>query len=84
MQNKPGRNDPCPCGSGKKYKRCCLATDEAAAREHARQHALFDDDVTGDSEFDLDDDGEEFFAIEDDTPVLDAQAITRGATRVDS
>ncbi len=22
---KPGRNDPCPCGSGKKYKKCCLA-----------------------------------------------------------
>ncbi len=22
---KPGRNDPCPCGSGKKYKRCCGA-----------------------------------------------------------
>jgi uncharacterized protein len=21
--NSPGRNDPCPCGSGKKYKRCC-------------------------------------------------------------
>jgi hypothetical protein len=21
---KPGRNDPCPCGSGLKYKRCCL------------------------------------------------------------
>ena len=21
---KPGRNDPCPCGSGKKFKRCCL------------------------------------------------------------
>lgn len=20
----PGRNDPCPCGSGDKYKRCCL------------------------------------------------------------
>jgi uncharacterized protein len=20
---KTGRNDPCPCGSGKKYKRCC-------------------------------------------------------------
>jgi|ERR1700759_1256621 tetratricopeptide (TPR) repeat protein len=30
---KIGRNDPCPCGSGKKYKRCCLANDEAAARE---------------------------------------------------
>jgi len=22
-QVKTGRNDPCPCGSGKKYKRCC-------------------------------------------------------------
>jgi len=22
--NKTGRNDPCPCGSGKKYKKCCL------------------------------------------------------------
>ena len=21
--NQPGRNDPCPCGSGKKYKKCC-------------------------------------------------------------
>ena len=21
---KVGRNDPCPCGSGKKYKNCCL------------------------------------------------------------
>lgn len=21
---KPGRNDPCPCGSGRKYKKCCL------------------------------------------------------------
>jgi len=21
---KTGRNDPCPCGSGKKYKKCCL------------------------------------------------------------
>ncbi len=22
---KAGRNDPCPCGSGKKYKKCCGA-----------------------------------------------------------
>ncbi len=29
---KIGRNDPCPCGSGKKYKKCCMASDEAAAR----------------------------------------------------
>jgi hypothetical protein len=25
-----GRNDPCPCGSGKKYKKCCLPKDRAA------------------------------------------------------
>jgi hypothetical protein len=24
VEAKIGRNDPCPCGSGKKYKRCCL------------------------------------------------------------
>jgi len=23
MTDKIGRNDPCPCGSGKKYKKCC-------------------------------------------------------------
>jgi preprotein translocase subunit SecA len=23
--SKIGRNDPCPCGSGKKYKKCCGA-----------------------------------------------------------
>ena len=23
-ENKVGRNDPCPCGSGKKYKKCCI------------------------------------------------------------
>jgi hypothetical protein len=25
---KVGRNDPCPCGSGKKYKKCCLGKDQ--------------------------------------------------------
>ncbi len=25
---KVGRNDPCPCGSGKKYKKCCLSKDQ--------------------------------------------------------
>lgn len=29
---KTGRNDPCPCGSGKKYKQCCLQKDEAARK----------------------------------------------------
>jgi hypothetical protein len=25
-----GRNEPCPCGSGRKYKKCCLSTEDAA------------------------------------------------------
>jgi hypothetical protein len=29
---KVGRNDPCPCGSGKKYKKCCMDKDQAAER----------------------------------------------------
>ncbi len=27
-----GRNDPCHCGSGHKYKQCCLVKDEEAER----------------------------------------------------
>ncbi len=29
--NAPGRNDPCPCGSGRKYKHCCLGKAQAIA-----------------------------------------------------
>jgi tetratricopeptide (TPR) repeat protein len=32
---KAGRNDPCPCGSGKKYKKCCLPKHEAEERHRA-------------------------------------------------
>lgn len=28
--SKPGRNQPCPCGSGKKYKNCCLAQERVS------------------------------------------------------
>ena len=28
---KIGRNEPCPCGSGRKYKHCCLGKSSAAA-----------------------------------------------------
>ena len=28
MSNHPGRNEPCPCGSGKKYKNCCALKHE--------------------------------------------------------
>ncbi len=47
---KTGRNDPCPCGSGNKFKRCCLEKDAAATSaalqskldaSRARTDALF-------------------------------------------
>ncbi len=31
MSNRPGRNEPCHCGSGKKYKKCCQASDQREA-----------------------------------------------------
>ncbi len=31
-----GRNAPCPCGSGKKYKKCCLAANEQEQLDYAR------------------------------------------------
>jgi hypothetical protein len=35
-----GRNAPCPCGSGKKYKQCCLRRErEQEARQHHRSQA---------------------------------------------
>lgn len=32
MVEKTGRNDPCPCGSGKKYKKCCMEKDRDEVR----------------------------------------------------
>ncbi len=31
----PGRNDPCPCGSGRKYKKCCWLTKDSPQARHA-------------------------------------------------
>jgi len=33
MNLKVGRNDPCPCGSGLKYKKCCLKRQQGAGEE---------------------------------------------------
>ena len=37
---KIGRNEQCPCGSGKKYKHCCLTKDQAGMAQ-ANQEAAF-------------------------------------------
>jgi methionyl aminopeptidase len=36
---KVGRNDPCPCGSGLKYKKCCLGKDMQENRDPGAQYA---------------------------------------------
>ena len=39
---KIGRNDPCPCGSGKKYKKCCAMVDDAkTAQLNSEECRLF-------------------------------------------
>jgi hypothetical protein len=37
---KPGRNDPCPCGSGKKYKQCCLKAGQTETSREDRSEAV--------------------------------------------
>jgi methionyl aminopeptidase len=43
-ESKPGRNDPCPCGSGLKYKKCCLARSQTSHEElvalYLRRHRI--------------------------------------------
>ncbi|SEQ91401.1 SEC-C motif-containing protein [Nitrosomonas sp. Nm51] len=41
MSPKVGRNDPCPCGSGKKYKKCCANVD-ADAEVDTQERKSFD------------------------------------------
>jgi len=42
--DKPGRNAPCPCGSGLKYKKCCWEKDSAGtetlAAQYQRKHGI--------------------------------------------
>jgi hypothetical protein len=46
---RPGRNEPCPCGSGRKYKQCCLAKDEAASATARATAAAEGGAVAGDT-----------------------------------
>jgi hypothetical protein len=78
--SKLGRNDQCHCGSGKKYKKCCLEIDEAKARtcreEDSRElRAVFDERPSCsfriDSEDDLFDEDFEDEISDDDSCVAD-------------
>jgi tetratricopeptide (TPR) repeat protein len=38
VMEKIGRNAPCPCGSGKKYKKCCLPLhQESSIQKHSKE-----------------------------------------------
>ena len=41
MSKKIGRNEPCPCGSGKKYKHCCMQKEQAIGILPVANHALW-------------------------------------------
>ena len=47
---KTGRNDPCPCGSGKKYKHCCYAEDSVKHEDAVIEAPATDDDGVDDEE----------------------------------
>lgn len=39
---KPAANKPCPCGSGKKYKKCCFRTEKAKKDEKKKEKKPLD------------------------------------------
>jgi len=48
VNRKTGRNDPCPCGSGRKYKHCCQPQGRAARRSEATLQDALAHHRTGD------------------------------------
>jgi len=62
---KAGRNEPCPCGSGKKYKKCCLAKDEQIVLDEVVNNRYYEPEI---DEWEPEDDfeGEELEVDEDE------------------
>jgi len=50
MSNKIGRNEPCPCGSGKKYKKCCGIS---GSTNLSSENSFYEDITTGEDIFAL-------------------------------
>lgn len=77
---KPGRNDRCPCGSGKKYKACCLTNDEAAELAQLAKAQIARDDRAAEKRQNLREVREEMLArlacdegaYDDDDALMDA------------
>jgi len=81
---KPGRNDPCPCGSGRKYKHCCLGQQpeapeskedvvwrqvNRAVSNYSPAMVQFIKEVYGDGA--VDEAWDEFMHWDDDVPAFD-------------
>jgi hypothetical protein len=48
MKEKIRRNDPCPCGSGKKYKKCCISKDTGDDKNKFKELYRFEPGSYGD------------------------------------
>ena len=80
MAKKLGRNDKCHCGSGKKYKKCCLEKDlqqqRKPASEPSEEELLFEPESTARLDQDTPDWGEteqEYFEAMDESRATDKQ-----------
>src|SRR5688572_33207100 len=58
---KTGRNDRCPCGSGKKYKKCCLVSGEDTEFRYRRLRQTHAEVIPRLTDFVLDNFDREFF-----------------------
>ena len=81
--SEAGRNDPCPCGSGKKYKRCCWASGGVGVR-YTRQDrelalAALEEFVDGPAWQEIVEDAEDEFWLDVDP---EATAVVSSASRL--
>jgi hypothetical protein len=82
---KVGRNDPCPCGSGKKYKKCHLPQEQAArtaaAKEEAAKAEAAEADADDEDEEDAAEAGEGEGADKEAAPPKKKPRAERGGVR---
>jgi len=77
---RTGRNDPCPCGSGKKYKHCCLDKDRVAELAPAvRQRVALQAHKTNQVDLQRDDQEE---LLESQAALQEAQALDAASNAV--
>lgn len=95
--SKVGRNDPCPCGSGKKYKKCCIDKETSIFSEELKNdHDVpsddrWEDEETNDSLFGLNDfneENEEFYdqdspETDDDSEYIEEEILDEDKNRND-